>query len=375
MKKVLALLLALSLLLCGCTQTSAVSPFRKFDDDAVKQSIANAAQTYFTEKKLTGLTVGIIREGKVAFFNYGNTTEGGAPITEDTRFEIGSLTKTLTATILASLSLDPTVRVERDGELVKFDRNDRADDYLPYGIKLEKDGEPVRLWQLAAHVSGLPRMPDNFKDGQNPYAEYSQFELVDYLENAYLQTKPGESYLYSNLGFGLLGWIMGRAMGTQFDALMQSRILNPLGMDRTAFTLTEEQEALRAKPHSALGTEISQWDFDVLAPCGGLKSTSHDLIRFVAANLGELDLEWQTLVAGIKETQQKYYEGDGRTIGLGFHFSQLDGKTVYTHNGATGGYRSYLGFLPDTGTGVVVLCNNAIDVDALGIEALTLLQP
>lgn len=376
MKRAWALMLALCILLSGCTQTSAVSPFRKFKDESASRSIADASRKFYDEKKLTGLTVGIIRDGKVAFFNYGKTAENGAPITEDTRFEIGALTEPMTATILASLSLDPTVYKVRDKDnKVKFDRRDRADSYLPYGIKLEKDGNPVLLWQLAAHVSGLPYLPDNLSGGENPYADYSQFELVESLQRVELQTAPGEQYAASDFGFGLLGWLMSRATGTQFDKLMQSRILNPLGMDHTAFTLTDAQEAARAKPHTALGEETAQWDYDVLAPCGGLKSTSHDLIRFVAGNLGELDLEWQTLVSALAETQKQYYEGDGHTVGLGFEMTQLGGNTVYTQNGATGGYGGYLGFIPKTGTGVVVLCNNAMPMDELGAEVLALLQP
>ena len=376
MKRVWTLVLALCFLLSGCTQTSAVSPFRKFKDEDAARSISDASRKFYDEKKLTGLSVGIIRDGKVAFFNFGKTAENGAPITEDTRFEIGELTEPITATILASLSLDPTVyKVYDKDNKIKFDRKDRADSYLPYDIKLEKDGTPVLLWQLAAQVSGLPYLPDNMSGSETPYADYSQFELVEALQRVDFQAVPGERYSASDFGYGLLGWIMGRVTGTQFDKLMQSRVLSPLGMDHTAFTLTDAQEAARAKPHTALGKEAAQRDYDVLAPSGGLKSTSHDLIRFVAGNLGELDLEWKTLISALEETQKQYYEGDGHTVGLGFEMTQLDGNALYTQTGATGGYGGYLAFIPKTGTGVVVLCNNATPVDELGAEVLTLLQP
>lgn len=95
----------------------------------------------------------------------------------------------------------------------------------------------------------------------------------------------------------------------------------------------------------------------------------------MAGNLGELDLEWKTLISALEETQKQYYEGDGHTVGLGFEMTQLDGNPMYTQNGATGGYGGYFAFVPKTGTGVVVLCNNATQVDELGAEVLVLLQP
>ena len=362
----LAVLMAASVLTACGAQTSAVSPFRKLGDDALAQSIDSAAQAFFEEKEPVGLSVGVLRNGKVQFFNYGVTSAGGAAVTENTQFEIASVSKTMAGVLLGTLSADPSLKLESTKTVQEF---------LPYFALPEYEGEPMQWWHLSAHVSGLPRLPDNFEDGVNPYAGYTAEKLRYYLrEQAHLYTEPGSSYLYSNLGVGFLGYALSYTMRTPYENLLKSRVIWPLGMSRTAITLTPEEEENRAMPHSPLKTPVSQWDFAALQACGGVKSTAYDLLLYLAANMGQIPVESEYLRQGLAEAQKVWYDDGEVCTGLGFLHGSVDGKAMLWHDGASGGYRSYIAFVPETGTGVAVLCNSAIPVDDVAAEILSLMQ-
>ena len=172
-----------------------------------------------------------------------------------------------------------------------------------------------------------------------------------------------------------MGYALSYAMRTPYEYLLKSRVIWPLGMKNTGIYLTEEQEAARAKPHTLFGTEVTQWDFQALAACGAVKSTAYDMLLYIAANLGQIPVESAYLKQGMADAQTVWYSQPGGVeVGLGFHHAIIGGNRTLWHNGQTGGYCSYLGFTPSTGTGVIVLTNSCINVDNLGVEILKLMQ-
>ena len=137
-----------------------------------------------------------MQNGKTRFLSYGETAKGSRIADPDTVYEIGSVTKVFTATLLA----DMVVR-----GLVKLD--DSVQQYLPADVKMPiADGKPIRLVDLATQNSGLPGMPDNFESAHpdNPFADYGERQLFAFLNGHKLRRPPG-TYEYSNLGMGLLG--------------------------------------------------------------------------------------------------------------------------------------------------------------------------
>jgi serine-type D-Ala-D-Ala carboxypeptidase/endopeptidase len=158
----------------------------------------------------------------------------------DTVFEIGSITKVLTALILADM-------VER-GEVAM---TDPVANYLPASVKVpEFQGKPITLLDLATYTSGLPNMPDNFalspRDPNfwiNPFADYTVDRLYAFLSGHALQYEPGTHYEYANLGFGLLGHALARRAGKSYEALLVERICGPLGLRSTRITLKEDMRS------------------------------------------------------------------------------------------------------------------------------------
>jgi D-alanyl-D-alanine-carboxypeptidase/D-alanyl-D-alanine-endopeptidase len=241
-------------------------------------------------------------------------------------FEIGSVTKVCTGLLLAELVADGTVRLD-----------DPAARYLDGA-----DG-PVTLLQLATHTSGLPRLPPGLRRQallhlSDPYARYRTGQLERAARKS-LSTAAGGTYLYSNYGYGLLGYLLGQAAGEPYETLIASRITTPLGLKSTGFDGQPVQGTRRGNP-------VPPWDFGVLSACGGLRSTAADMAAFLRAWMEPAKVFSLAL-------EPRADIGPGMRIGLAWHHT---GDVIW-HNGATGGFSSMIAFNPARRTGIVALTN------------------
>jgi CubicO group peptidase (beta-lactamase class C family) len=253
---------------------------------------------------------------------------------------------------------------------------DPVSKYLPPNVKMpERGGKKITLIDLATHTSGLPRLPSNFnpKDPANPYADYTVAQLYEFLPTVLLTRDIGSRYEYSNLGGGLLGHVLARRAGTDYETLVRTRILEPLAMKSTAITLSKAMKDRLAIGHNAALQPVSNWDIATLTGAGALRSTANDLLTFLAANIGidksPLAPSMAAMIAAHRPTGTPNLE-----IALGWHIWTRDGHEIICHGGATGGYRTWIGFEPKSRTGVVVLSNTATDAGADDI-GLHLLDP
>lgn len=266
-------------------------------------------------------------------------------------FEIGSITKVFVGMLLAQsvldeeVSLDSTV-AELLGEGLSF-----ADPRV---------GE-ITLAELASHSSGLPRLPDNIAenfDPGDPYASYTEAMLLDYLSSAELP-ELGENgrfpTVYSNLGFGLLGYLLERKHGVPLEDLLKENIIAPLGMESTFLVVPGERVEDRLVPHAG-ADPVPFWHFDVLAGAGALWSTVFDLERFAACLLDPEASGFAEAVGLLKEERSRL---GATAIGLGLMRETIWGKARYFHDGGTGGFSSFLMITPETGELLVVLANQA----------------
>ena len=287
------------------------------------------------------------------------------PLGGETLFEIGSVTKVFTSLLLADM-------VQR-GEVAL---DDPVAKYLPPGVHMpERNGRPITLLHLSTHTSGLPRLPTNMaafaRASGNPYANYSVERLYTFLSQYRLRRDAGSQQEYSNVGVGLLGHVLALRAGTDYEALVRSRICEPLGMDSTSITLTREMRTHLAEGHDIFLRRTKNWDMPALPGAGALRSDVNDLLIFLAANLGYKESPLAPAMAAmlrVPESRERF----GRDLALGWNILPLDGHEIFWHNGGTGGYRSFVGFDPKTGTGVVVLSNafTRAGVDDIGIHML-----
>jgi CubicO group peptidase (beta-lactamase class C family) len=310
----------------------------------------------------SGVIVGVLEGGRPRFVAAGLTGgPGSPPIDQHTVFEIGSISKVFTTTLLAD-------QVSRGR--VKLD--DPAARYLPNEVAMpSRGGRPITLLDLATATSGLPRIPDGFTpaDLTNPYADYAERHLYDFLARHQLGRDPGTAYEYSNLGMGLLGHILGRVAGSGYLGAVTERVLQPLGMTETVTALPAHLAARFAQGHGADLEPARPWDFGVLAPAGAWRSTMTDMLRFLEAHLtpsrGPLSQAVELAIQSRRPTG-----APDLSIGLGWHILTRGSRSLIWHNGETGGYHSFAGFDRSTGANVVVLSNSATDIDDIGLHIL-----
>jgi D-alanyl-D-alanine-carboxypeptidase/D-alanyl-D-alanine-endopeptidase len=311
-----------------------------------------------------GIVVGVIGPDGRRIIAYGHPEKGDPrPLNGDTVFEIGSETKVFTSLLLADMV--------QHGEVAL---NDPVSKFLPGTVKMpERNGRAITLVDLATHTSGLPRVSANMKpaDPANPYADYTVAQLYDFLSGYQLTRDIGSQYEYSNLGGGLLGHVLALKAGLDYESLVETRICKPLGMNDTRITLTPDMKARLAVGHNASLGAAKNWDLPTLAGAGALRSTTNDMLTFIAANLGYVKSPLAPAMASMLKERRPTGQ-PGLDVALAWHILTTGDKEIVWHNGGTGGYRSYMAFDPKSRVGVVLFSNTStvIGVDDIGRHLL-----
>jgi CubicO group peptidase (beta-lactamase class C family) len=335
----------LSAILCGIVFVSNICGCSPATPNTLPKDVPTLLREYTDDYGFVGTSIGFIDQGKIEYFTYGKKAIHAVdPVTEDTIFEIGSITKVFTTLALVDMANKGIVQLD-----------DPIEKYLP-NVKIP-GGEKITLRHLASHTSGLPRMPEKFnpKDKNNPYKSYTVDDLFTYLNHCTLLYEPGSSCEYSNIGMALLGQILSQQAGSTYDDMIQKRICEPLGMSQTRVSLTPEMSQNFASGHH-LGQEVSHWDFPSLPGAGALRSNIKDMTCFLAANMGMVNSPLGCLMQQCH--QKQYVQSPTFSIGLGWVLSCSNKAHIIWHDGGTGGFRSYLGFNPEMQRGVVILSNS-----------------
>jgi D-alanyl-D-alanine-carboxypeptidase/D-alanyl-D-alanine-endopeptidase len=317
--------------------------------------------------RATGLVVGVMEaDGSTRIVSYGGAGPGTEPLGPDSVFEIGSITKVFTSTVLADMA--------QKGE-VKLDAP--AQTYAPAGLVLPKRGDKeITLANLSVQNSGLPRMPSNFSPASmsNPYADYSVEQLNAFLGAYQLPRDIGATVEYSNLGVGVLGAILANTAGKSYEAMVKERVLQPLGMTMTGITLSPAMQKALAKGHDESGAVTANWDLPTLAGAGALRSNMTDMLKFLDANVGPPKTPLERAMRDAQKPRAPMRPGT--QIGLNWITTKASSGVEYIwHNGGTGGYRTFIGFDPARGVGVVVLSNRSISADDIGVHLLDPASP
>jgi D-alanyl-D-alanine-carboxypeptidase/D-alanyl-D-alanine-endopeptidase len=316
------------------------------------------------EKHNAGIVVGLLHRGerpRVVAYGIG---VAGQRLDGNSVFEIGSVTKTFTATVLADMVRRGEVRL--DEPVAK---------YLPASVHIPtRNGKEITFIDLSTQSSGLPRMPTNFapKNAANPYADYDSDRLFAFLGSYVLPRDIGTQFEYSNLGVGLLGVTLAARDATGYEAMMRRRVLDPLGMRDTRIQLTPEMQEHLAPGHNPAGMPVANWDLDALAGAGAIRSTANDMLKYLAANLDSTN---RPLGPAMHDAHRPLRPAGGMRIGLNWLVLSGAGPDITWHNGGTGGYTTFIGFDELNGNGVVVLSNTATSVDDIGMHLLDAQRP
>jgi len=328
------------------------------------KKVDSAARKYIQKANTVGLSIGVINNGNISTYGYGETVKGNGKIpTPDVFFELGSITKTFTAILLAYYVNEGEVNLR-----------DPIRKYLPDSVVANPQIASITLLELCNHTSGLERLPDNLiphaTDPLNPYKDYTKELLYEYLKTCTLKSQPGAQYAYSNLGVGLLGSILETISQKSYEEMVREIICKPLGMYSTGQFLNPLAMPRFVQVYNAGGVPTPPWSFGVLAACGALRSTLSDMLLYAKANLHPGNDE---LGKAIELTHHITFTKDVK-IGLAWHIITVNGIDYIFHNGGTNGSSSFLAFNTAKNIAVIVLSNAVESTDELGTGILKSIQ-
>jgi CubicO group peptidase (beta-lactamase class C family) len=311
------------------------------------------------------LAVAVVEAGGVSRA-YGCADGKAAPrVGAKTAFEIGSVSKTMVAALLAQEILAGGVSLD-----------DPLAGWLPEGTRLpDFEGQPILLRHIVTHTSGLPALPPGvaITDPNNPYAAMTAKMLHAALGRVQLARAPGSAFEYSNFALMLLSDALARRTGKDFEVLLDQRLFAPLGMEG-AYVDQRPDGISAARGHGPNTQPVPAWTFKPgMAGVGGVRATLDDMVAYVQGQLGDAP---ETLQPALDLSQQPVWTSGQPTMAMNWIIAPLNGRPVHVHEGGTGGFSSLVAFDREAGRGVVVLSDTALhSLGGLGSIGLHLLDP
>jgi len=335
--------------------------------------IEEIIKSHVRSGKSTGISVGLINESCIQTFNYGEIKKGsGIEPTSDTLYEIGSMTKTFT-TIL-------TVQLQNEG-LLSLD--DPITKFLPEFTGSDFDKNNVTLYHLLTHTSGISefslsvfisQMFSIISIGKSRITEYeyNTEKFLNYISTLKLKNSPGSVWMYSNLGFGLVGKILERITGTSYDDLVKNRICDVLDMKDTGIDIFESHKKELATGYSFRNKQADYWNVPAIEAAGSIRSTTSDMIKFLNASLGLNKTKLSPVFEyckNIKNTPKiplsmKFFT---KSVGislssfsLGWFVFPQENVDILGHDGGTEGFSSFMCMNLENQSAAVILTNRAM---------------
>jgi len=286
---------------------------------------------------LSGAVIGILHQESREIWTV------GSGVSEDSLFELGSVSKVFTGLLL-------TVMVERG--MIRLD--DPIHAYLPSEFAAKIGNRPIRIRDLVLHRSGLPLRASNAgrmkRHIHDPHYGYDVRDLMEELRRYDLQRPEVQQHIYSNLGYALLGHALEKAGGAPFSTLMETFVLRPLGVTDTCLELSADHANRMPRCYTQVGRKAMRWEPSAFTPCGGTCSTANDCLQLLQLFLNPSG-PLKTAIEGMLRPDLRPEEGNVLT------WKQQSEKDWLWHNGVTDGFTSYLSFHPERGLGIVLLTN------------------
>lgn len=366
-------------------------------------TIDRIANEYVGMKQNRALVIGVIKNGQKNIYVYGET-EKGNKVKPDTNsiFELGQMSEVFTTSLLAILEAQGKISSQQEVRdvlkgVVKMPYYQRficrkttpnfspSEGFRPAITECFPDPyatpQAIIICDLASHSAGLPPEPPiGLFSGKNPFKDYTLNKLNTYVSKLNPNESFGYEYQYSMTGMAILGEAMSYKMKMSYDALLKEKILDPLGMRYTFITPNAEQEKLFLIGHNSKGNITSHNDYNALTPAAGIRSSATDLLTFLDANLNYTT----DLSKALNETHVPHvfstYNSPKFTVSWGWIQVSLDNndpknsKKMIWQCGERGGFSTFMAFVIESKTAVVILSNTNNSVDDLGKKIIKSLE-
>jgi beta-lactamase class C len=337
----------------------------------IKEVVDATVQPLMVKESIPGMAVGLVVDGNPYVFNYGVASrETAQPVAASTLFEVGSISKTFTASLVSYAQIH--------GYLSLSDQVDKYFEPLrgtPFG--------DVTLLELGTHTAGnLPmQVPGGVDDDE---------QLVQYLKRLHPNQSPGTERVYSNVGIGTLGSIAAKAMGANFAMLMQERLFPALGLTSTYIDVPAARMADYAQGYTKDGKSIRLAPGELWRETYGVRTTAADLVRYLEANMNLVDVA-PDLQHALIDTHTGYFKAGVMTQDLIWEqytypvalrtllagTAEINDAVPVTvlnpperprrdvwinKTGTTNGFAAYVAFVPAKRLGIVLLANKSFSL-------------
>ncbi|GGA44445.1 serine hydrolase domain-containing protein [Dyella nitratireducens] len=342
--------------------TSSDNPHRSALDIAVDK----AANDYFRNRCHVGVSIAVVEAGHTYFYDYGSTSRSKAELpTPQSIYELASVTKTFTAALAARAVVDG--RMSLDGDF----RKDLPGDYS----NLAWNGQPITLRTLVTHHAGMPRdIPDTdaifaHKDAPDFTARmfalnkgFGREQFLAALHNTALRNVPGETFVYSNAGFLVIGLGLEKVYGKPIDELLREYITQPLGMSSTGFTLHGSGQARLVNGYDRHGN-IAPYHLPNAGAAWGLYASTSDMAKYVRWQLDDGD--------AVVRLSHQVLTGDANDgEAMAWNLGSDHGQPVIWHGGGSFGMSSQVVLYPKQHEGFVLLANDTCEGTEGALKAM-----
>ncbi len=306
--------------------------------------------------KTKGFKIAII-DGDTSFvFSIGHTTNDSMNL-----FELGSVTKAITASLVSKL-------VEKG----YFKLEDSVNDYLPASFANPRM-ENLKIKDLLEHTSGLPKKPNDFGTKeihiQNPYANYTKFDLLRFYRDYLPRKKEKKEYLYAHTNYALLEIVIENAAQESYENLVTKEIFKPYGMNDSYISLSEQVQEELVDAYDRSSEKVYPWTFKSFAASNGIKASIEDIVSFVNVNITDDCFD------GNHKKRIKTNLNDHIYSGRGWHILVQEAPyDIISLSGKTSGHHVITAFIKETKTAVIVMTNSALGSDNLAFLILRMIN-
>ena len=330
----------------------------KSNSSPVSAAIEQYGKSFLKNKDITSVSIGVFKAGEIHTQHFGEIEKGKGNVpTDETIYEIASVTKTVTGYLVAKAVLEKKIKLEEDVRV-----------YLKGTYpNLEYNQKPITIKHLLTHTSGLPVFLPKEMNGvfeklnesvPNEYyaleQSYGKEQFLSDLKNVALAVEPGTKYTYSNVGAELIGYVLETVYEKTIDELLQESFLKKYAMLNTAIELNETQKQKLVRGYWMSNTSPSPNQLNTLwASAGGLKMNMSDVLHY-------MDLQLNSEDPIVAESHKVLYE-EGSTLKLAYFWRVWNDKhgTSYNHHGGTSGTQNWLFIFPKYKLGISIITNQS----------------